>query len=110
MGKWGKYNQAYKKDWENLTECKGWLVNNGEKAHCKVCKADLRPHLFDLKKHGTTQKHLELIKVRDGSSKSAFANFQGSFGITEYMKAKKFELQVQIHNIITLFTHIMCIS
>ena len=96
MGKWGKYSQAYKKDWENLRECKGWLVNNGEKAHCKVCRADLRPHLADLKKHGSTQKHLDLINVREGSSKDAFNNFLGNFHITESMKAKKFELQVWI--------------
>ena len=84
----------YKKDWEEMKECKGWLTSHGEKAHCKFCKSDLRPHLADLKKHGATQKHFELTRIREGTSKSVFDKFQENFALSEALQAKKFELQV----------------
>ena len=94
MGKWAKFSRTYRKDWENLSECKGWLSGNGEMAYCKVCKTDLRPQLADLKRHSSTRKHVDLINVQEGSSKAAFNNFLGDSAMSESLKAKKFELQV----------------
>ena len=97
MGKWSKYPQLYKKEWENLEILKGWLEQRGEKGHCKFCKADLRPHLSDLKKHATSQKHLKIVQSRRGTSKTVFSTFQEPKELTEEMKTKKFELQIALY-------------
>jgi Domain of unknown function (DUF4371) len=97
MGKWSKYPQLYKKEWEKLDILKGWLEQRGDKGHCKYCKADLRPHLSDLKKHATSQKHLKVIKSRKGTAQNVFNTFQEQTELTEEMKTKKFELQIALY-------------
>jgi hypothetical protein len=60
-----KYFKQYRKDWEDLPECKNWLSGEGDTAHCKLCKADLRPHLADLKKHALGKKHLSFVQAKN---------------------------------------------
>ena len=70
---WSKYSKQYRKEWEDLPECKNWLSGEGDRAHCKVCKTDLRPQLADLKKHAQGKKHLSFVQAkRFQSSISAF--------------------------------------
>ncbi len=97
MGKWSKYSQTYKKEWENQEILKGWLEQRGEKGHCKYCNVDLRPHLSDLKKHATSQKHLKITQSRKGTSKTVFNSIQELKELTEEMKTKKFELQIALY-------------
>ena len=55
-----KYKQKYKKEWEELPECKKWLGESSNalgSARCKICALDLNPHLSDLRKHAAGQKH-----------------------------------------------------
>ena len=61
---WSKYSQHYKKEWEDLPEFKNWLSGEGDTAHCKLCKASLRPQLADLKKHANGKKHLAITKAK----------------------------------------------
>ena len=61
---WSKYSKHYKKEWEDLPEFKNWLSGEGDTAHCKLCKANLRPQLADLKKHANGKKHLAITKAK----------------------------------------------
>jgi len=61
---WSKYEKHYRKEWEKLVEFKGWLSEKGTLAHCKLCRADLRPQLADLRKHAKGKKHSELVSIK----------------------------------------------
>ena len=61
---WSKYSKHYKKEWEDLPEFKNWLSGEGDTPHCKLCKANLRPQLADLKKHANGKKHLAITKAK----------------------------------------------
>jgi len=58
----GKMRLHYRREWENLPECNGWLMKNpnpsGHKAFCKLCQKAVRCHLNDVKRHGMGVKHM----------------------------------------------------
>jgi len=48
----------FQKDWEERPDFKGWLKEkSGDMGFCKLCQHTIRPHLADIKRHATTQKH-----------------------------------------------------
>ena len=53
----------YKKAWENLPECYGWLTQsrNGKNAVCKPCRVTMDPNLTEIKKHARARKHVDVI-------------------------------------------------
>ncbi|CAG5102790.1 Protein of unknown function [Cotesia congregata] len=61
----------YREAWENQPIFKGWLTKNSSElitaghgeARCKFCKASLRAHASDLKKHAGTGSHLAQAKL-----------------------------------------------
>ena len=55
---------AYKRDWEQLAECKGWLEKNAATgaAYCKHCKCDLNNAMTELRRHAKTSKHVAAVK------------------------------------------------
>ncbi|XP_014483570.1 PREDICTED: uncharacterized protein LOC106749040 isoform X3 [Dinoponera quadriceps] len=54
------YTQRYRKEWENMSDFKGWLTSvplQPTRAYCKYCKKDLHAHRLSLLKHTCTMKH-----------------------------------------------------
>lgn len=54
------YTQRYRKDWELMSDFRGWLTSVPHKptrAYCKFCKKDLHAHRLSLLKHMCTMKH-----------------------------------------------------
>jgi hypothetical protein len=57
----------YRKEWESLAECRGWLANtDGVGAFCKVCRRSIRNHIGEIRKHGESAKHKKLRKMSGG--------------------------------------------
>lgn len=54
------YTQRYRKEWEQMSDFKGWLTSvphEPTRAYCKYCKKDLHAHRLSLLKHMCTMKH-----------------------------------------------------
>ncbi|XP_033221564.1 uncharacterized protein LOC117175871 [Belonocnema kinseyi] len=54
------YTQRYRKEWEFMSDFKGWLTSVAHeptRAFCKYCKKDLHAHRLSLLKHMCTMKH-----------------------------------------------------
>ena len=83
MGKWAKYSKEFNEQWLKEKELKGWLqpTHDHSRAYCKLCKADMRAHKSDIKKHSTTAKHLKNIKAVDKQPniRTAVASKSNSF-------------------------------
>ena len=65
MGKWARYSKWFQCNWLKEPQFEKWLVevkHDEKKAYCKVCKAELRAHKSDLKKHSETEKHIQNMK------------------------------------------------
>ncbi len=86
----------YQKVWEQNPDFKGWLslriVDGDEKAHCRFCHQDLRPHLTDLRKHMTVKKHVENSRTV-GSQKSVSDTFKKVGEVSQQEKKKRRELR-----------------
>lgn len=90
-----KFSRRYRKEWEDIPEFKIWLDGGeGDTAYCKLCKANLRPQLNDLKKHASGKKHSELVK-----SKQQQPNIASSFTKFEDLpigKKKRLEIRIAL--------------
>lgn len=56
------YKQAYRSEWEQQEDLKGWLTRSRTKsgmAFCKFCNCTLEAKLCDLRRHMTTKKHID---------------------------------------------------
>ncbi|XP_011865524.1 PREDICTED: uncharacterized protein LOC105560756 isoform X2 [Vollenhovia emeryi] len=54
------YTQRYRKEWENMSDFKGWLTSvpfQPTRAYCLYCKKNLHAHRLSLLKHTCTMKH-----------------------------------------------------
>lgn len=54
------YTQRYRKDWEQMSDFKGWLTsvdNQPTRAYCLYCRKNLHAHRLSLLKHTCTMKH-----------------------------------------------------
>ena len=59
------YQQKYRKEWEANTAFKGWLkpfIGDDKRVYCCYCKVDFCTKLSDVKKHSSTQKHIQRAK------------------------------------------------
>jgi len=95
MPKWEKYKKSFRKCWLDLPECKGWLLERGDSAYCRLCMVVLRPQLADLKKHGKTEKHRKIvsgIKIQD----PVHANVQNRISTAD-IKKRTLELRLALH-------------
>lgn len=95
---WGKYSKKYKKDWENIPDLKNWISGDGDKAFCKICQINLRPQLFDLRKHSATEKHL--FNARSKSFQPSVSTFKPLEDLPS-SKKKILELRVALHSAVS---------
>ncbi|XP_077254516.1 uncharacterized protein LOC143893234 isoform X1 [Temnothorax americanus] len=54
------YTQRYRKEWEEMSDFKGWLTSvpyQPTRAYCLYCKKNLHAHRLSLLKHTCTMKH-----------------------------------------------------
>ncbi|XP_011172723.1 uncharacterized protein LOC105205126 isoform X2 [Solenopsis invicta] len=54
------YTQRYRKEWEQMSDFKGWLTSvpcQPTRAYCLYCKKNLHAHRLSLLKHTCTMKH-----------------------------------------------------
>ena len=63
--------------------------SDGEKAFCKVCRAEIRAHRADLVKHSTSAKHKQNIAKISGGQKSIKSIF-----CKKEDKISKFEIRL----------------
>ncbi|KAL7382723.1 hypothetical protein ABVT39_026993 [Epinephelus coioides] len=65
MAQFKLYSQKYRKEWEANPDYKGWLkqfIGDNTRAYCMYCKTDFYAKPSDIKKHATTQKHIQKAK------------------------------------------------
>ncbi len=87
-------HKAYNKDWETMSECRGWLTPSSKFqgwGYCRWCKSDMRPHLADLKRHATTAKHLD--KKRARLLQPSIMDTSSAPTLTQAMKKRRRELR-----------------
>ncbi|KAG5313667.1 HIUH2 hydrolase, partial [Acromyrmex insinuator] len=54
------YTQRYRREWEQMSDFKGWLTsvsNQPTRAYCLYCRKNLHAHRLSLLKHTCTMKH-----------------------------------------------------
>ena len=101
-----KLRTHYRKEWEDLPECKGWLVPSSVtpgSSYCRFCKSKIRSHLADIRRHATGPRHQSYARARIFQQPVKEALQTPRF--TADMKKKKLELRLAlytaVHNSIT---------
>ena len=95
MGKWSQYHKKFQNSWLKDPLFEKWLEevrSDGEKAFCKVCRAEIRAHRADLVKHSTSAKHKQNIAKISGGQKSIKSIF-----CKKEDKISKFEIRLSIY-------------
>ena len=90
------------KEFNEQWELKGWLqpTHDHSRAYCKLCKADMRAHKSDIKKHSATAKHLKNIKAvnKQPNIRTAVA--------TKSNKVSQLEITLAMHVACQLYQHV----
>ncbi|XP_011644102.1 LOW QUALITY PROTEIN: uncharacterized protein LOC105431545 [Pogonomyrmex barbatus] len=68
------YTQRYRKEWEQMSDFKGWLTSvpcQPTRAYCLYCKKNLHAHRLSLLKHTCTMKHQRSALAHELEEKQA---------------------------------------
>jgi len=59
------YTQRYRKAWQRIPECRGWLRmgTTPERAHCSVCNKELTAGKSELLKHSSGKRHQRRMEL-----------------------------------------------
>ncbi|XP_043248702.1 uncharacterized protein LOC122395317 isoform X3 [Colletes gigas] len=70
------YTQRYRKEWEQMSDFKGWLTHvpfQPTRAYCLYCKKNLHAHRLSLLKHTCTMKHQRAALLHEAEEKKKAA-------------------------------------